>query len=176
MSDFEVLDKEDIKFARVTNLSEEEVLSRFGGYGKYLMLTRERERCKKLGFSVDSLPVKLTDDDVGSILFVNPFQARGQIHIVPHDGVVEPVPRAHIPHTHLTGVDAHANGHGRQCPGFPFHVELFQAQDHINRRFTGTNSMIGLLDRGPIKGHNRIPHVFIHGASQSLPSGSDICI
>ena len=63
------------------------------------------------GIISDEIVRELADHDIGAVLLVNPFQARSQINVIAHDGVVEAIFRAHIPDAHISGINTDPDIH-----------------------------------------------------------------
>ena len=107
---------------------------------------------------------KFADDDIRAVLLVQAFEPRRQIDVIADDGIIEPLPRPHVPDVHFAGMNADPDIERRQPPRLPADLQLLQMDHHIHRRFAGAKRVIGLRDGRAVKRHHRVPHVFIKRA------------
>src|SRR6266446_1691023 len=104
------------------------------------------------------------DQDVRAVIFIQPFQARGEIHGVAEGGVAVAERGAHVADAGHAGVQPNANVEMRLAFGFPFLLHLADALHHFQYGITGSGRVAGFFKGRAPEGHHRVADVLVESA------------
>src|SRR6266403_2008355 len=101
------------------------------------------------------------DQDVRAVIFIQTFQARGEIHGVAESGVAVAQRGAHVADAGYAGVQTYANVETRFALGFPFLLHFADALHHFQRGVARPARVSRLFERGAPESHNGITDVLV---------------
>src|SRR5262249_58042502 len=107
------------------------------------------------------------DEDRGSVLLVQPFEASCEIHPFAQRGIIHSLRRPHIRHHGIPDMNAKANDEREKPLGFKLSVERIACRLSRKGGTTSTFDMIALQMGSVPKHHHRIPDELVHSPALS---------
>src|SRR5882762_2172549 len=104
------------------------------------------------------------DQDVRAVIFIQPFQARGEIHGVAESGVAVTERRAHVADAGHAGVQADADVEMRLAFGFPFLLHVADALHHFQSCMAGSGRVAGFFEGRAPESHDGVADVLVESA------------
>src|SRR6202000_3328128 len=104
-----------------------------------------------------TLPKCRTDQDGRSIILVEAFEARGEIHRGAKRSIVHAIDRADIADDSLSGMEAASGFVGRPSFALELGIQAIVGALKGERGGAGVDGMIGIVGRGAPYSHTRLP-------------------
>src|SRR6266436_6246079 len=104
------------------------------------------------------------DDDMRAVVFIQSFQARGEIHSVAEGRVAVAKRGAHVADAGHAGIQADADVEMRLAFSFPFLLHLSDAVHHFQSCIAGSRGMARFFEGRAPEGHDGVADVLVESA------------